>query len=164
MKRKITFSVVLILLFNLTACSGLTDWLDEKAPKDPVLQSLGTPSTENFYSSGGIQDFTDYAIYTYEEVNLTDNTYFQAVTEENQEELLSYIGNYGNWVDVHRVSSPKSDLVLNYSFDETWITEDWCFCIQDKVSEGGIYDKYDNYNLYILDVPNKTLYYFHTNI
>ena len=60
MKKLGLLLLTLTLLLSLCGCSY----------QDPVLASLPDCKSKVFYTSGGFQDFTDYAKYTYESVAL----------------------------------------------------------------------------------------------
>ena len=62
----------LILFISLAGCS---------IPKDEVLDSLGKYESKQFFTSGGFQDFTDYAKYCFDSVDFSDNSYFQIITD-----------------------------------------------------------------------------------
>ena len=59
-------------------------------PKDPVLDSLPKYEKKEFYSSGGFQDFTEYANSTYQisEATIAPNESLLPVTEENIPAIL----------------------------------------------------------------------------
>ena len=66
MKKTKWLVIILLLICILPSCTR----------REKVLASLGSYESEAFYTSGGIQDFTDYAKYQYKSVDLQNNKYF----------------------------------------------------------------------------------------
>ena len=127
--------------------------------QDPVLSSLPDYQEKMYFSSGGFQDFTDYAKYTFDNMDasvLEANPYFIPVTSEDKKEILSYIENFENWVAII-----GDDLAPKYDFDKSAIAEGDYFYIQFEYT----YDRrFQNYDVYFFDVDLQTLFYFHNNI
>lgn len=67
-----------------------------------VIASLGRAMSVQRYSVSGFGDSTDYGIYTFPGAKPEDSEYFKPVTAENKTELLGYIDNFENWVNVTR--------------------------------------------------------------
>ncbi len=145
----------IMLLLSLCGCTY----------QDPVLASLPEYKNEEFYTSGGFQDFTDYAKYTYDSITvetLESSKYFIVTTDEDMEEILSHIDNFEEWVE-----TIGGELKENYDFDKTVVSEGDYFYIKTKDGEPlgeGTYGKFDNYSVYYFDVDAQILYYFHNNI
>ena len=155
------FPVVLIaLLIGAMVLAGAV-WLLSLlfAPKDAILESLPDYETREFYTSGGFQDFTDYAKYTYDiyETELMENPYFRQVTEEDIPEILSYLDNFEGWVDIC-TGFPKE----NYDFDTAWVEPGDYFYLFTEYEDPE--KKFWNYDLYYFDLTESILYYFHSNI
>lgn len=133
--------------------------------QDPVIGSLPDYNSRVFYTSGGFQDFTDYAKYYYDAItvqNLDASKYFSAVAAEDVEEILLHIDNFEDWVE-----TIGRELKNGYDFDKTIVTEGDFFYIETKYGEPigqGTYGKFDNYTVYYFDVDAQILYYFHNNI
>ena len=132
---------------------------------DPVIDSLPDYESKVFYTSGGFQDYTDYAKYTYESItaqDFNDSKYFNAATTEDVEEILLHIENFEGWVD-----TVGGDLKENYDFDKILVSEGDFFYIKTKSGEPigqGTYGKFDNYTVYYFDIDTQILYYFHNSI
>ena len=64
--------------------------------EDSVLDSLPKYEKKEFYSSGGFQDFTDYAKYTYRvtESELAECESLRLVTEEDIPMILEYVESF----------------------------------------------------------------------
>ena len=125
-----------------------------------VLDTLGAFGSKEFYTSGGFQDYTDFAIYTYAAVDLEDNPYFSPMTERNLEIVSAFLDNFKGWIDTIGRSDPANEVVVNYTFDSSIIdAEDWFY-----LYEGENYPKYGCYDLWIFDSQTNVLYYFHNNI
>ncbi len=156
MKKTSVLSLIAFLLIcSLCSCSFLM--------KDNVIKSLGLYRSGVEYFSDGYQDYIDFGVYEYLRIDLKDNKYFVPVTGEDIPMLLGYIENY----ESRAYSYSQSEKLLKvYCFDkEALNTEDWYFYIISKGEEiDGSDRRYDNYNLYLLNIEAKTLYYFHSNI
>ena len=70
-------------------------------PKDSVLDSLPKYEKKEFYSSGGFQDFTDYAKYTYgiTESELVECESLRPVSEEDIPDILGYVEFFENVIE-----------------------------------------------------------------
>ena len=133
---------------------------------DPVIASLGRAMSVQRYSVSGFGDSTDYGIYTFPGAKLEDSEYFKPVTAESKNELLGYIDNFENWVNVTR-EDDNNTLFENYHFSRADIDESDYLYISDRDGEPigeGVYSKYDSYNVYFFDSQTTTLYYIHKNI
>ena len=134
------------------------------APTDEVLESLGTFSEKEYYTSGGFQDYTDYAKYTYNDVQPEGNPHFSRITEDEAVEFGLYVDNFENWIETIRSVDPENDVVVNYDFDRSIITDDDYIYIYDASVDRSLYSKFGNYDVYFFDTETQTLYYFHNNI
>ena len=147
--------LTLMLLLSLSGCSY----------QDPVLAALPDYKSKVFYTSGGFQDSTDYAKYTFESVtaqDLKESKFFSETTADDVKEILLHIDNFEDWVEVI-----GEELKGNYDFDKNIVSEGDFFYIKTKAGKPigqGTYDKFDNYSVYYFDVGTRTLYYFHNNI
>lgn len=65
-------------------------------PKDSVLDSLPKYEKKEFYSSGGFQDFTDYAKYTYgiSESEIKQSEVLRPVMEDDISTILKYVSHF----------------------------------------------------------------------
>ena len=161
MKKKI----LTIILYIILIIFGFSLWYFSFSI-NPVLMSLPDYKTKSFYTSGGGGDYTDYAKYTFDSVNikkLKKSKYFKKITNADVKEILLYINDFEKWVE----STSSIELKENYDFDKNIVSKGDFFYIETKEGESigqGIYDKYDNYDVYYFDVENSILYYFHNNI
>lgn len=94
--RKAAFIIatMCLLVLSPSACTFKS--------KDPVIASLGKAMSVQRYSVSGFGDSTDYGIYTFPGAKPEDSEYFKPVTAESKNELLGYIDNFENWVNVTR--------------------------------------------------------------
>ncbi len=156
MKKNLLIVTTLILLLCLSGCYYFTV---------PVLTSLPMYETREFYTSRGGQDSIDYAKYTYESVTaqrISDSRYFDEVTEDDIEEILSHIENFEG-----RVEGSADEVEENYDFDKSTVSEGDFFYLYTKYGEpigGETYDKFDFYDLYYFDIEGQILYYFHSDV
>lgn len=150
MKRRAIPLLVLVLTGILCGCSY----------KDPIIESLSNYERKEFYTSGGFQDFTDYAKYVYLSTAMQafeNSEYFRAMTAEDVEEVLLYIENFEMWVEII-----GGDLQENYDFDKSAVIEGDFLYIE--TNEGSMSGKFDNYSIYYFQTGTQILYYFHNNI
>lgn len=70
-------------------------------PKDPVLSYLPKYESREFYTSGGFQDYTDYAKYTFGEksLNLEEHPNLCPVTGEDIPEIAVYLDHFEESVE-----------------------------------------------------------------
>ena len=164
MKRavKLVVSFVLLTLILMMACSCFIIF---ETAQDKAKRMVGQYSKEEYYSSGGFQDYTDYAKYHYDKMpDFESNKYFSAITSSDIKALNGYIDNFEQWISV---ISPENEVVKNYDFDRSVITESDYFYIYDKMGEPigeSAYEQYDYYDVYVFDTESCILYYFHNNI
>ena len=133
--------------------------------KDLIITTLPDYNNKEFYTSGGFQDFTDYAKYFYDNITAKDlesSEYFTMTTADDVEEILLHIDDFEGWVDVC-----GGELKENYDFDKSVINDGDFFYVKTKYEEPigqSTYGKFDNYSVYYFDFETQILYYFHNNI
>ena len=140
-----------VLLLALCSCSN---------ESDEVVASLGKYKSKEVYSSGTVQDFTDYAKYCFDSVDFSDNSYFQIITESSRENLEAHIDDFEKWVQAVSDTDADNEVVVNYDFDRSVISDSDYIYIYDDPD----YPEFGNYNVYYFDVETNILYYFHNNI
>lgn len=151
MKKLAAAFFSLVLFVSLAGCS---------IPKDDVLDSLGKYESKQFFTSGGFQDFTDYAKYCFDSVDFSDNSYFQILTESSRENLEAHIDDFEDWIQAISDTDADNEVVVNYDFDRSVISDaDYIYIYDDPD-----YPELGNYNVYFFDVETNILYYFHNNI
>lgn len=125
---------------------------------EPV-ESIGSNDTREFYTSGGIQDYADYAKYEYSEVNFENNEFFVPVGAAEKEELIIYIEDFEERIEAIGESAPENEIVKHYDFDASLISSD------DYVYISNYYENnpMTNYDVYFFDSGTMTLYYFNNN-
>ena len=133
---------------------------------DKILRSLGKPLSQEVYTDGDFQDFTDYGIYRYDNIDFYSNKHFKPITEDDKKEILTYIDNFEGWIDSIKNITPEAEIVVHYKFDRSIIDENDYFYIDDKSNYEELYKdhKYANYDVYFFDVDQQILYFFHNNI
>ena len=154
MKKFIFFIAVFIVSLCLCGCHYYSD---------PVIASLPMYESREFYTSGGFQDSTDYAKYTYRSVSaqrISSSGYFNEVTEDDIEEILSHIENFEGWVE-----TVGDEVEENYDFDKSTVSVGDYFCIDSEYdpSVDSYIWKYSDYTVYYFDTEGQILYYFRTN-
>ncbi|MBQ7799204.1 MAG: hypothetical protein IJ370_01800 [Oscillospiraceae bacterium] len=151
MKKLIAALVPIVLLLLCVGCVG---------QGNKAVKSLGKYSSKVFYTHGGFQDYVDYAKYTYDDVDLAKKRYFSKITDESKKTLTEHIENYEQWIDTIAASDSEDELVLNYDFDLSIVSQDDYVYIYDDPD----YDYLTNYDICLFDSGTSTLYYFHSNI
>lgn len=129
---------------------------------DRVIASLPGYESKVFYTSGGFQDFTDYAKYTFDSIEVQDlesSAYFYTLTADDVKETLLYIENFEKWV-----KACGDELEQNYDFDKSIISEGDFVHIRNKNKNDETSRKFDNYDVYFFDIQGQILYHFHNNI
>ena len=145
--------ILIALTLMLSACTGPTR-------QDDVLFTLGHYEFHHFYTSGGFQDYTDFAMYTYAAVDLEDNPYFAPLDEGDLEIMSAFLDDFESWIDAIRRSDPQNEVVVNYAFDRSMMDAgDWFYIYEDPD-----YSKFGCYDIWFLDSQTNVLYYFHNNI
>ena len=147
---------VIGLLFFLSSLFLLFEAI---IPKDVILESLPKYSEKEYYSSGGFQDTTDYAKYTYHisEEDLQKNAYLLQVETTNVPEIIAYIEDFEEWVSISQ-NFPQD----SYDFDKAIVATGDYFYVSNRYQEPE--KAFWNYDLYYFDLESLTLYYFHSNI
>lgn len=151
------FIYFVAIIFSIVAAAAITVLLF--VPKDPVLDSLPKCERKEYYSSGGFQDSTDYAKYTYgiDESIVSGNELLQPVTQEDISTILDYVNHFEGVVDISQDFPSES-----YDFDKSVISEGDYFFISNHYEEPE--RAFWNYNLYYFDMDASILYYFQNNI
>lgn len=149
--------IVIIIVVGVLICLSLVFSSTYVSPQE-VIKSIGNYEQVDYYSNDGFQDYTDFAIYTYEEPNVENSDYFIRFADTN--ELNTYLDNFENWVDL----SKGTEIYENYNFDRSILDDEDYYYISDKYMTDDFYSKFDNYDFYIYDYQTKTLHYFHNNI
>lgn len=129
---------------------------------DPVVNLLTAYQSKDFYTSGGFQDYTDYAKYYYEGVDaqmLQRTGRFQEITEGDLATIISYIQDFECWV-----ATVGGEVQENYDFDRSMLCAGNFYYIKSKYESEGPERRFWNYNVYYFDLDAQILYYFHNNI
>ena len=128
-------------------------------PEDIILESLSKYSEKEYYSSGGFQDTTDYAKYTYHisEEDLQNNEYLLPVESTDLPQIIAYIEDFEELVSVSHDFPSES-----YDFDKAIVSAGDYFYVSNRYQEPE--KAFWNYDLYYFDLESLTLYYFHSNI
>ena len=149
--KKLLVLVLVVFVVLMSGCS---------APTDDVVKSLGDYKSEHYFTSGGSQDYTDYAKYTYEYVDFGSNEYFKKISFDSLNELTVHIEDFEKWVQTLKETEPENEIVLKYDFNSSLISEEDYLYIYDDPD----YPELGSYYVYFFDIESMTLYYFHNNI
>ncbi len=155
-KRIITVAIVCILVLSFTAC---------EAPENEVVASLGEYDNREFFTSGGFQDYTDYAKYYYSSAQVTDNNYFKKIQETDLETIYTHLDDFEGWIDTIKTSDASNEVAKNYCFDRVIIdTGDYFYIDSEEKTWNDGHTSLVSYDIYLLDSQSQILYYFHNNI
>ncbi len=149
MKRIVTaFFLFSFLAFCLSGCM-----IDSNIPN-------GYTGKEEHFDKDGFQDYTDYCKYFYKNAAAFENNpNYHKVTEPDIAVIKGYFDDFKQCM----VDCDRAD---EYDFDTKCLTSgDFVFIkTKEGVSDGNIvYEKYDNYNVYLFDTDSSVLYYIHNN-
>lgn len=160
MKKLIFLLLASVLLLSFAACGIQIPMLENK-----VLSSLGEYEKREYFTSGGFQDFTDYAKYYYAEVDMTGNAYFRNIQESDITGIHAHLDDFENWLETIKKSNAVSEVVVNYDFDRSIIDkEDYIYIESEGHTWSDGHTSFTKYNVYFFDSQTQTLYYFHNNI
>ena len=108
MKKIAAVLVCVVLLVSVSSCV---------VPEDKVTISLGGYEKKEFYTSGGFQDYTDYAKYYFSSANVTQNKYLHKIQETDFAVINKHLDDFEGWIETIKNSDPSSEVVVNYDFD-----------------------------------------------
>lgn len=155
-------AVLMSLMLGLFLCGC--------ASSDEVILSLPRYQDVVMYTEGGFQDYTDYAIYTYGDLDesvLERNWFLHKISSHEIADIWAYIDDFEGWVWTYRAGGDDSELAAHYAFDRAVIDE--CDYIYIRTKEAtpigdGTCGRFDDYSVYFFDTNTNRLYYFHNNI
>ena len=157
-KVKWTIYICCVCMFALsfTACT---------VAEDKIVASLGKYESHEFFTSGGFQDYTDYAKYHYKSTNVEENKYLKKVQESDKEVILVHLDDFEGWVEAIKDNDASNEVVVNYDFDREIIdTEDYFYIDSEEETWDDGETALVKYNIYLFDTQTQVLYYFHNNI
>ena len=151
-------SVIAICVVGVVVFSGVVMPMIDEAT-DEFKRSLPKCEDQVEYVDGGFDDFTKYGEFYYNEENIRkfkENRFFKTVDKENIENLDGYFENYEQVIQ-HFEHKDK------YKFDKSQIKKGDYYYI-DSPEGDSAYGKYDNYDVYYVDVEKRIMYFIHSNI
>ena len=157
MKKQIAFVLVfVVLLLSISSCA---------VPEDAVIASLGKYEKNEFFTSGGFQDYTDYAKYYFTSANIVENKYLNKVQEIDFVIINTHLDDFEGWIETIKNSESSSEVVVNYDFNRKIIdTEDYFYIDSEDHTWSDGHTSLVRYNIYLFDTQTQVLYYFHNNI
>lgn len=134
-------------------------------PEDKVVASLGAYENREFFTSGGFQDYTDYAKYYYTSTKVAENKYLKKIQETDLIAINAHLDDFEGWIETIKNSDASSEVVVNYDFDRKIIdTEDYFYIDSEEHIWTDGHTSLVRYNVYLFDAQTQLLYYFHNNI
>ena len=109
MKRGLVFLSLVFATMILFSCA---------VSQDEVLNSLGAYRKKECFSHGGLQDYTDYAKYYYDDIDFEGNPYFKPISETDTDILHAHIDDFEKWLECF---DRTSEIVAKYDFDRSII-------------------------------------------
>ena len=157
MKKQIVVVLFCFLfLLSITSCV---------VPEDKVIASLGEYEKKEFFTSGGFQDYTDYAKYYFNYANAKENQYLNKIQDADFAIINTHLDDFEGWIETIRNSEPSSEVVVNYDFDREIIdTEDYFYIDSEEHTWSDGHTSLVKNNIYLFDTQTQVLYYFHNNI
>ena len=153
------FALILCLLFSVIIVTSC------KAPEEKVIASLGKYEGYDFFTSGGFQDYTDYAKYYYGSIEITENQYLKKIQETDLITINMHLDDYEGWIETIKSSDNSNDVVVNYDFNREIIDmEDYIYVDSEEHVWDDGQTSLVRYNIYFYDTQSQVLYYFHNNI
>ena len=155
-KQIVGVLVCVVLLLSMTSCAVY---------EDKVIASLGEYDKEDFFTSGGFQDYTDYAKYYYTSVDIENNKYFKQVKETDCTAINTHLDDFEGWIETIKDGESSNEVVVNYDFDRGMVdTEDYFYIDSEEHTWDDGSTSLVRYNVYLFDTQTQVLYYFHNNI
>ena len=149
----------------ISLCIFVLSFASCAEPEDKVAASLGEYEDRVFFTSGGFQDYTDYAKYYYTSTKVTENKYLKEIKETDLETINTHLDDFEGWIEAIKNSESSSEVVVNYDFDRKTIdTEDYFYIESEKHTWSDGHTSLVRYNIYLFDTQTQVLYYFHNNI
>ena len=149
MKRILAASAVALFILFLSGCSA-----GAKVPD-------GFTNKEEHFGRAGLQDFTDYCKYSYNDNSPFENDPdYRQISGTDIAEISGYFENFRSCMEALN----RTD---EYDFDTKCITPGDYVYITDKEGErigNSLYEKYDDYTVRFFDTDSRILYYLHFNI
>ena len=120
MKKQIAVALVcVVLLLSVASCA---------VPEDKVIASLGEYEKKEFFTSGGFQDYTDYAKYNFTSAKVVENKYLNKIQETDFAIINTHLDDFEGWIETIKNSEPSNEVVVNYDFDREIIdAEDYFY-------------------------------------
>ena len=154
-----TIASIIIVFWGMMGICILKDW-----NKYGIETTLWFSESKKVYSDGGWGDFTNYGEYTFNDKSIKkfkNSRWYKQVTENDIENIKSYFENYEELVF-------GTEFAENYSFDKNAQINKgdyyYIYTLEGKPIGNSNYSKFDNYDVYYVDIETKTVYYIHLNI
>lgn len=150
---------IIILFLTILGAAVIKDW-----DKYGIRTTLWFSEDKNIYSDGGFGDFTNYGEYILNDksiAKLKNSKWYKQVTEDDIENIKSYFENYEESVS-------DTNFAANYLFNKDVQIKKgdyyYIYTLEGKPIGNSKYRKFDNYDVYYVDIETNTVYYIHTNI
>ncbi|MDO4563725.1 MAG: hypothetical protein Q4C12_07835 [Clostridia bacterium] len=163
LKFIVTCVFAFILLFLITAgvlygAFILKDW-----DKYGINTTLWFSDEKHEYVDGGFGDVIKYSEYHFNKESIqkfTHSKWYKKVQSTDIEIIKGYFENYSGWI-------AQTEFADKYNFELDCINEGdfyYIYTLEGKPIGQSVYRKYDNYDVYFLDMETCTVYFIHANI
>ena len=151
MKKQIAVVLVcVVFLLSISSCA---------VPEDKVIALLGEYEKKEFFTSGGFQDYTDYAKYYFTAAKVVENKYLTEIKETDFAIINTHLDDFEGWIETIKNSEPSSEVVVNYDFDRGIIdSEDYFYIDSEERTWSDGHPSLVNYNIYLFDTQTQVLY------
>ena len=82
-----------------------------------MIASLGKYEKNEFFTSGGFQDYTDYAKYYFTSANIVENKYLNKVQETDFVIINTHLDDFEGWIETIKNNDLSNEVVVNYDFN-----------------------------------------------
>lgn len=151
--KSIIIVLCMILLFFLQGCGHI----------DLIMKGIPQYDSATTYYGNGFQDYTDYCKYFYNSESVKKfegNSKFKKMTEKDIKNIESYFDNFEGWV-IYQAYSDRYDFKLS----QIKVNDYYYVIDKDGTPIGdGFYEKYEDYDVYYVDMEKCIMYYIHNNI
>lgn len=150
-----SFLLCLVYLF-----SSLVFFKPSSPPQKPQA-SIGNGQCTVYCRVDYFQDGMKYQEYVYTQVSFENNPYFQAVTQQNLNDVLEFVADYEGCVEnlKNYQTAAEVELYTQYAYDCASLSEGDYFYLQTRYPDY----PFENYDLYIFDAEKMTLYCFESS-
>lgn len=159
--KKIVIWITVLVSVLCAACSKIQNELLYNSLGGDILDSIGNWTSGERYTFYLFQDGAVHRKFYYETPSFKDNPYFQTVTQKGMKTALRFLDDFeGGWIRPLENATTEDGRAFyeNYTYDRASLDKDDYYYIETRDLENPL----GNYDLYIFDTQQNTLYFFHS--